>query len=154
MPALPARNLLALALLLGVLLIPSPASSQDLIPSQQRYVVDIELQTQAQFDLLLQRANQLMLSGEVQQQGEAAVVFILHGPVLRSLLKQNYAENRQTVDLAARLSALEVIELKACRTWMGGNNVNEADLQPFVESVSYGPGEVEGLLKQGSYSYF
>ena len=53
-------------------------------------MVDIELQTLEQFDLLLQRANQLLLSGEVQQQGEAAVVFVLHGPVLRSLLKQNY----------------------------------------------------------------
>ena len=154
MPALPARYLLALALFLGVLLTSSLALSQDQIPSQQRFVVDIELQTLEQFDLLLQRANQLMLSGEVQQQGEAAVVFVLHGPVLRSLLKQNYPENRQTVDLAARLSALEVIDLKACRTWMGGNSVSESDLQPFVESVSYGPAEVEGLLKQGNYSYF
>ena len=154
MPALPARNLIALALFLGVLLTSSLALSQDRVPSQQRYVVDIELQTQDQFDLLLQRANQLLLSGEVQQDGEAAVVFVLHGPVLRSLLKQNYPENRQTVDLAARLSALEVIDLKACRTWMGGNNVSESDLQPFVETVSYGPAEVEGLLQQGNYSYF
>ena len=154
MPALPARNLIVLVLFLVVLLTSSLASSQDPIPSQQRFVVDIELQTLDQFDLLLQRANQLMLSGEVQQQGEAAVVFVLHGPVLRSLLKQNYTENRQTVDLAARLSALEVIDLKACRTWMGGNSVSEADLQPFVETVSYGPGEVEGLLQQGSFSYF
>ena len=154
MPALPARNLLALALFLGVLLTSSLALSQDRVPSQQRFVVDIELQTQDQFDLLLQRANQLLLSGEVQQEGEVAVVFVLHGPVLRSLLKQNYTENRQTVDLAARLSALEVIDLKACRTWMGGNNVSEFDLQPFVETVSYGPAEVEGLLQQGNYSYF
>jgi len=82
------------------------------------------------------------------------VVFVLHGPVLRSLLKQNYPENRPTVDLAARLSALEVIDLKACRAWMGGNSVSESDLQPFVESVSYGPAEVESLLQQGNYSYF
>ena len=154
MPALPARYLLALALLLGVSL-PSPlALSQEQSPDQQRFVVDIELQTREQFDLLLQRANQLLLSGEVQQQGEPAVVFVLHGPVLRSLLKQNYLENRETVDLAARLSALEVIDLKACRTWMGGNSVSEDDLQPFVETVSFGPAEVSDLLQQGNYSYF
>ena len=154
MPALPARNLLALALFFSVLLTSFLALSQDQPPNQQRFVVDIELQTLEQFDLLLQRANQLLLSGEVQQQGEAAVVFVLHGPVLRSLLKQNYPENRPTVDLAARLSALEVIDLKACRAWMGGNSVSESDLQPFVESVSYGPAEVESLLQQGNYSYF
>ena len=154
MPALPARYLLVLALLLGVATTSPLALSQEQSPDQQRFVVDIELQTREQFDLLLQRANQLLLSGEVQQQGDAAVVFVLHGPVLRSLLKQNYLENRETVDMAARLSALEVIDLKACRAWMGGNSVSEDDLQPFVETVSFGPAEVSGLLQQGNYSYF
>ena len=74
MPALPARYLLVLALLLGVATTSPLALSQEQSPDQQRFVVDIELQTREQFDLLLQRANQLLLSGEVQQQGDAAVV--------------------------------------------------------------------------------
>ena len=108
-------------------------------------MVDIELQTLPQFSELLQRADQLLLAGELPEDGEAAVVFVLHGPVLRSLLKQNYRDNRQTVDLAARLSALGVIDLKACQTWMRSASVDEADLQPFVQTVSYGGCETRNV---------
>jgi hypothetical protein len=96
----------------------------------------------------------LFVAGETPADGNAAVVFVLHGPVLRSLLRQNYRANRQTVDLAARLTAFGVIELKACRTWMRSASVSENDLQPFVETVSYGPGEVERLVQESNYIYF
>lgn len=148
------RNIVALVLCLSLSLCCAVTRADGEGATDQRFVVDIELQTLDQFNLLLRRAEQLLLSGKVQQQGEAAVVFVLHGPVLRSLVRQNYAANRETVDMAARLSALEVIDVKACRTWMGGNGVNEADLQPFVESVSYGPGEVKRLVQQDNYLYF
>lgn len=148
------RNVIALLLSLALSLCCALSQAEAEGATDQRFVVDIELQTLEQFNLLLQRAEQLLLSGEIKQQGEAAVVFVLHGPVLRSLVRQNYAANRETVDMAARLSALEVIDVKACRTWMGGNGVNEADLQPFVETVSYGPAEVERLVKQSNYLYF
>jgi intracellular sulfur oxidation DsrE/DsrF family protein len=130
------------------------AFAEDLSPTSRHYVVDIELQTLPQFQGLLDRADQLLLAGQLPDDGEAAVVFVLHGPVLRSLLRQNYFDNRQTVDLAARLSALGVIELKACRTWMRGASVSEAELQPFVETVSYGPGEVRRLVQESNYVYF
>ena len=148
------RNVIALLLSLALSLCCTLSQAEAEGATDQRFVVDIELQTLEQFNLLLQRAEQLLLSGEIKQQGEAAVVFVLHGPVLRSLVRQNYAANRETVDMAARLSALEVIDVKACRTWMGGNGVAEGDLQPFVETVSYGPAEVERLVKQSNYLYF
>lgn len=130
------------------------AFAADPSPTPRHYVVDIELQTLPQFRELLDRADQLLLAGQLPDDGEAAVVFVLHGPVLRSLLRQNYFDNRQTVDLAARLSALGVIDLKACRTWMRGASVSEAELQPFVETVAYGSGEVRRLVQESNYLYF
>jgi hypothetical protein len=144
----PGICLLLLYLFTGV------ALAEDGPPNEQHYVVDIELQTLPQFRELLERADQLLLAGQIPDDDEAAVVFVLHGPVLRSLLRQNYFDNRQTVDLAARLSALGVIDLKACRAWMRGANVGETELQPFVETVSYGPAEVTRLVKESNYVYF
>jgi intracellular sulfur oxidation DsrE/DsrF family protein len=125
-----------------------PLWGQDPAPGETRYVADIELETTAEFGELLRRASQLLAEGVVAQDGEAKVAFVLHGPVVRDLLRQNYLQNREVVDLAASLSALQVIEIKACQTWMGSNGVNEADLQPFVETVSFAPGEVQRLAEK------
>ena len=140
---------------LALLAILSPVLlSQEVGSVEPRYVADIELQTLEQFQQLLVRADELFLAGETSTDGEPAVVFVLHGPVLRSLLRENYLGNRPTVDLAARLSAFGVIDLKACRAWMRSASVSEADLQPFVETVSYGPGEVQRLVRESNYVYF
>ncbi len=128
--------------------------AQEATPQEQHYVADIELQTVEEFRQLLERAEQLLLEGAVSGGDEAEVTFVLHGPVVRNLLRQNYLANKKTVDLAASLSAMGVIEVKACRTWMGGHGVNEEDLQPFVETVAYGPGEVLRLAKEKNYIYF
>jgi hypothetical protein len=141
------------SLLLGMTLA-FAAMAQEVAPDEQHYVADIELQTVEEFRQLLERAEQLLLEGAVSQGDTAEVTFVLHGPVVRNLLRQNYLANKKTVDLAASLSAMGVIEVKACRTWMGGHGVNEEDLQPFVETVAYGPGEVLRLAQEKNYIYF
>lgn len=130
------------------------AYAQDMQSDEARYVADIELQTTAEFGDLLRRASQLLAEGVAAQDGLATITFVLHGPVVRDLLRQNYLANREVVDLAASLSALQVVQIKACQTWMGSNGVNEADLQPFVETVSFAPGEVQRLLVEKNYIRF
>ena len=139
--------------LLLVMLMAVATIAEEATINGQYYVVDIELQTVEEFNQLLERAEQLLLAGTVVQDDVAEVTFVLHGPVLRNLLRQNYLDNKRTVDLAASLSAMGVIDIKACRAWMGGNGVNEEDLQPFIETVSYGPSEVQ-RLRQKNYIYF
>jgi len=117
------------------------------------YVADIELQTELEFQQLLSRAEQLFLAGNVNSQDGGKVTFVLHGPVLKTLLRTNYLDNRKLVDLAASLTAMEVIELKACNSWMMNHEIEAADLQPFVQSVDYGPEVVKRLL-QKNYLYF
>lgn len=135
-----------------LLLLPLNALSQEV--SEQRFVADVELQTAEEFRQTLLRAEQLLVEGVAPQGDEAAVTFVLHGPVIRDLLRENYLDNKDMVDLAASLSALGVVSIKACRTWMGGQKIDESELQPFVDTVSYGPGEVRRLLKAENYIYF
>lgn len=52
--------------------------------------------------------------GTTLPRGEAKVTLVLHGPVLKSLLRENYLQNKNLVDQAASLSALGVIDVKAC----------------------------------------
>lgn len=122
--------------------------------NERLYVTAITLHTTAELHTVLQRADQLLAEGVALQSDPATVTFILHGPEVISLLRKNYLQNKATVDLAARLSALGVVEIKACKTWMGGHSVAEEDLQPFVGTVTYGPGEVLRLVEEEDYLYF
>jgi len=140
------------------MLLTAAVFSQDISPEapldDPHYVADIELHTTAELHSVLERAEQLLVEGLAPQSDPATVTFILHGPEVTSLLKKNYLQNKATVDLAARLSALGVVKIKACETWMGGNSVQPEDLQPFVGTVSYGPGEVLRLTEEEGYLYF
>lgn len=123
------------------------ALAQNLSSDGQHYVVDIELQTAEEFQQLLSRAEQLLLAGVTVSRGEPKVTFVLHGPVLRNLLRDNYLDNKRMVDLAASLTAMEIIDLKACNTWMLSQEISAEELQPFVETVDYGPAEIKRLLE-------
>ncbi|MFT6276475.1 MAG: intracellular sulfur oxidation DsrE/DsrF family protein [Halioglobus sp.] len=118
-----------------------------------RYLATIELHTTAELYSVLVRTEQLLEQGSILQSDSAVVTFVLHGAEVTSLLRQNYRQNKETVDLAARLSALGVVRIQACETWMGGNLVVPEDLQPFVGTVNYGPSEVSKLVEEG-YLYF
>jgi intracellular sulfur oxidation DsrE/DsrF family protein len=145
---------LASLLLLVSLLWMVPAIAQQPDSGGVRYVADIELQSSKQLTELLQRASQLLLDGVAAQDGIPKVSFVLHGPVIKDLLKQNYAGNLQLVNLAASLSALQVVEIKVCRTWMSLNDVDESDLQPFVVPVNLAGSEVERLREKKNYLDF
>jgi intracellular sulfur oxidation DsrE/DsrF family protein len=119
-----------------------------------RYVVDIELQTADEFLDLLQRAEQLLIEGAALPVDEPKVSFILHGPVLRTLVREDYLANKALVDLAASLTAMDGIEVKACQTWMRNHGVSESQLLPFVESVPYGVAAVKAMLESENYTAF
>ena len=149
-------SFLKAAALLGLLLCAS-VSAQEAVPGPiegQQYLVEIELHTAEELHSVLVRADQLLVEGALPLSAPVPVTFVLHGPEVRILLRQNYLNNKATVDLAARLSALGVVDIKACETWMGGASVAVEDLQPFVDTVPYGPAEENRLVKEENYLYF
>ena len=85
---------------------------------------------------------------------DAPIAFVLHGPEAESLFASHYAENKALVNLAARLTAFKVVDIKVCETWMGSRRLDSTQLPPFIGTVPFGPAEEKRLLKQERYVYF
>ena len=78
----------------------------------------------------------------------------MHGDEARILFKQQYANNKAVVDLAAKLTALNIVDIKVCDIWIDGNNLSVKDLQPFVGVANKAVAEAERLVSQENYQYF
>jgi intracellular sulfur oxidation DsrE/DsrF family protein len=142
------------ACFLALGLLASPIWAQEGAATDQHYLAEIELHTAEEMHAALMRAEQLMIDGVIPLDGDPRVAFVLHGPEVRVLLRKNYLQNKAVVDKAAALSALGVVEIKACRTWMGGDGIDPAELQFFVETVPYGPSEARRLVERENYISF
>lgn len=118
------------------------------VDASVRYLADLQLHTEEEMLSLLQRAQLLLVDGTLQPGQEPAVTFVLHGPEVRLLTTDHYLAHRQVADLAASLSALGVVEINACLTWMGKNDLTEPMLLPFVKTVPFGPSEARRLREQ------
>lgn len=139
---------LILSLLLVTNLRADPASPD----ADALYLARIQVHTALELDGLLQRADALYQ----QQQGADIdpVVFVLHGVEGRVFLREGYNANKELVDLAARLSALRVVDIRVCERWMGSQGIAVEELQPFVETVPSGPAEIDRLMRTKNYVYF
>ena len=120
--------------------------------SQDYYLARIELHTAEELFQALQRSNALFQANNYASQ--APVAFVLHGAEAKVFFRNAYQQNQALVDLAAKLSALNVVEIKVCKTWMGVNSLDENQLMPFIGTVRYGPGEEQRLMRQEGYRYF
>lgn len=80
---------------------------------------------------------------------EEPIAIVLHGDEAKPFVRENYKQFSQLVDKAAKLDAFKVVDIKICETWMGFNGVKRDQLPPFVDTVPYGPGEEQKLLKAG-----
>ena len=118
----------------------------------QKLQADVALHTLAELKQLLEQAEKIA-NGESQYNTNEPISVVLHGEEIKAFVRRNYRSNKALVDLAARLDAFNIIEVKACKRWMGANGIMENELPPFVEAVPFGAGERERLEKAG-YAYF
>jgi len=146
-----------LALILGVLItgavVAAESSASFANPSSDGYLARIQQNSPKDVKLALLRAEELYLGGEISDQ-QPPLAFVLHGPEVAIFFKNNYADFKSIVDLAARLSAFGVIDVAVCRTRLGVMGQDPAKLFPFVSTVPFGPDEVERLLTEEQYVYF
>ncbi|RMG54810.1 MAG: hypothetical protein D6717_08995 [Gammaproteobacteria bacterium] len=115
-------------------------------PVRRRTVMDISLHDEAELKDMLHHLDALQRAGLVEK---APVAVVLHGPEIAFFTRKGYASHRELIDLAGRLDAAGVIEVKACRTRMRMMGVKEEDLPDFVETVPFGPGEILRLQGAG-----
>lgn len=118
------------------------------------YLAQIEVHTVAELHGVLARADKLFADGDLQAGSDLPVAFVLHGPEAKALLRNNYQQNKATVDLAARLSAFQVVDIKVCETWMKGQKIDATLLPPFIGTVPYAPDAIKRLMEKQGYVYF
>lgn len=101
----------------------------------------------------LARVEKLYSEGKLPQ-GANPVAIILHGPEVEIFFKDNYEEYKKIVDLAAKLSAFGVVDVRVCETQSGIMGRGRSSIHSFIGTVPFGPTEVKRLLDQQSYVYF
>ena len=114
----------------------------------KRYLYDISKHSIDDFKLLLQRAKEIN-QAETVKPNNLEIVMILHGPDINWFTLENYDDNKELVDLAKRLDAFDVIDLKVCETAMDSLEIDRNQIPPFIESVPYAPGEISRLSEEG-----
>ena len=132
-----------------------PESSVDRGPAQtqftignQSYLFDISDHTMEELEALLHRAEEIT-QVESEKFDQLDIVMILHGPDIDWFREQNYEKNKKLVDLAAKLDAFDIIDLKVCETTMAKRGVNPEELPAFIEPVPYAPDEMARLQQEG-----
>jgi len=122
------------------------------------YVARINLKKADQVYEALQRAEAYF---QTKQQSGAQVspavppiAFVIYGPDVGIFFRENYSAFKPIVDLAARLSALEVIDIKVCQVSYEKEGLDKSTLLPFVTTVPFGPAEVTRLLEDQQYDLF
>jgi len=111
-------------------------------------VYDISVDDPDELRLLLVRLEQLARRPRSQHE-LPEIALVLHGPEVELFAIENYPQNRDVVDLAAKLDALKIIEVKMCQTRMRSLGLDNEDIPGFIELVPFGPGEVERLTGEG-----
>ena len=119
-----------------------------------QYLADIQIHSSEALLQILRRVEELVDSEPSQLNADSPVVFLLHGKEARSLLQNNYRKNKELVDLAARLAAFEIVDIKVCEVWMGNQRLDKSQLQPFVGTIPFAPSEKKRLVEQQGYQYF
>ena len=82
------------------------------------------------------------------------IAFVIYGPDVGIFFKENYSDFKPIVDLAARLSALAVIDIKVCQVSYEREGLDKSTLLPFVTTVPFGPAEISRLLEDQQYDFF
>ena len=114
----------------------------------RRYLFDVNKHDVEELRALLSRIEVITeTSPEAFQDLE--IVLVLHGPDINLFRHKHAKENRQLVELAAKLDSLNVVDIKACETSMDYQGIDARELPPFIETVPYAPDTIQTLKEQG-----
>ncbi|HAD09696.1 MAG TPA: acyl-CoA transferase [Porticoccaceae bacterium] len=117
------------------------------------YLARVEKNNPEEVEQALRKAEQYYLDNDMNP-ASPVIAFVLHGPEVEIFFRENYRRYKPIVDLAARLSALNVIDIKICRTRLRHLDTREESLFPFVGDVPFGPAEIERLTGEEGFVYF
>ncbi|ASP38231.1 hypothetical protein CHH28_05830 [Bacterioplanes sanyensis] len=146
------RSLCWLLLVFTSLVMADPKVATPLVSAPQKLQAMVELHTADELQRLLTRAEQVA-NGDGQYRTEDPIAIVLHGQEIQLFKRSSYDTHKQLIDLAAKLDAFNVVDLKVCQRWMGDNGILADELPAFLEPVPFGGDEVQRLQEAG-YAFF
>lgn len=117
------------------------------------YLARVDKNEHAEILAILRRAENYFEQSGAEDES-APVVLVLNGPEIRIFARKNYRQFQETLDLAAKLSAFNVVDVRICEARMEFEGLQHSDLMPFVGTVTNGPTERSRLLQEEAYVYF
>lgn len=124
------------------------------VPSEHAgLVARINLEESSEIEEALLRAEAFYFQNEMEME-YPPIAFVIHGPEVAVFYKENYQQFKSIVDLAAKLSSFNVIDVKVCEASSRRFGLEGKSLYPFVGTVPFGPVEVKRLLEDEQYTYF
>ena len=124
---------------------------RDAVPG---YLVRIDQNKPEEVEAALLRAEAFYLESSPLLAKSPPIALVLHGPEVEIFFRENYSRYKNIVDLAARLSAFQVVDIKICRTRLRFLEQDEVSLFPFVGTVAFGPDEIARLTDEEGYVRF
>lgn len=118
------------------------------------YLGRIELNDPEAVAHALERAEAFHLKQSSMGEDYSPVVLVIHGAEVGIFFKQNYQRYKSIVDLAAKLSAFKVVDIRVCETSAHGLGLDVKTVFPFISTVPYGPDEIVRLIDVDKYIYF
>lgn len=97
---------------------------------------------------LLTRADEIAQTS-LDHFGNLEIELVIHGPTVEMFTQKNYPKNKELIDLAAKLDAFNVIDLKICEKSLASRGLSRDDIPAFIESVPYAPDEIKRLTQDG-----
>ena len=98
-------------------------------------------------DLLL-RADEIAQTS-LDHFDDLEIALVIHGPTVDIFTERNYQKNKELVDLAAKLDAFNVIDVKICEKSLTSRGLSSNQVPSFIESVPYAPDEIKRLTREG-----
>lgn len=112
------------------------------------YLFDVSDHSIDELEALLARAEEVSQTHPADFE-DLEIVMVIHGPDIDWFTQQNYEHHQPLVDLAARLDATNVIDMKVCERTIQDRGIAKDDLPAFIESVPYAPLEIKQRLEDG-----
>jgi len=117
------------------------------------FLARIDQNSPKEVEQALKRAEELYFS-QPDPLSIPTLSFVIHGPEVEIFVRDNYKKYKNINDLAARLTALGIINLRVCETRLSSLNHSKSSLFPFVGTVKLGPKEERRLIKKEKFKYF
>ena len=123
-------------------------TNQSFIIENKSYLFNIAEHSTSELQALLERAEEVTATQSPEYQ-DLEIVMVIHGPDIELFTQQSYAENQNLIDLAAKLDAYEIVDMKVCEATMKNRGVDREDIPKFIDSVPFAPIEIQNRLNDG-----